>query len=237
VIIIVGRDKSYGDPLKHIDKIVSGVKKLVNNPEKVSLVLFTGGADVHPSFYHGDDPRCVCGTYIERDEFEKKVFEFCRKHNIKMTGVCRGIQFLNVMAGGKMYQHITHHIGVHDAYFPYDNSIRVVSSTHHQLVSLPSGSIPIAWSHPSRSDIYVGPYGKEEEPPEHEIEAAIFPNINAMGVQYHPEMLRIGDPCRIHYADMISDFIKMEMKEFITKYSGRTTHGGSREARYPRREA
>lgn len=138
-----------------------------------------------------------------------------------MTGICRGIQFLNVMAGGFMYQHIGNHAGPnHEVYFPYDKSIRRVTSTHHQLVGLPTDAIPIAWSHPKRSDIYIGPYGDKVESPEHEIEAAIFPDINAMGVQYHPEMMRDKDIDRIHYGQIIADFIEMSMKEFINKYSG-----------------
>ena len=235
MIVIVG-NKNYGDPIRHLDKLVSGVKFLSKHPEQVALVMFTGGEDVHPSFYSGMDIHNMCMTNIKRDVFEQEVFKFCLKHNIKMTGICRGIQFLNVMAGGFMYQHIKNHIGTHNAYFPYDNNIRKVTSTHHQLVSLPSGSIPVAWSHPRRSDIYIGPYGDKEEPPKHEIEAAIFPNINAMGVQYHPEMLRKNDPCKIHYGHMISDFVKMEMKEFINKYGRRTAHVRNREAGHPRRE-
>jgi gamma-glutamyl-gamma-aminobutyrate hydrolase PuuD len=237
VIVIIGSEW-YGDPLRHIDKVVSDINSLMKHPEEVSLVMFTGGEDVHPSLYGGVEIPNLCMNNIRRDEFEKKVFAFCRKYNIKMTGICRGIQFLNVMAGGAMYQHIREHAGVlyHNAYFPYDNSIKRVTSTHHQLVNLPSGSIPIAWSQPSRSDIYIGAYGDEEEPPEHEIEAAIFPNINAMGVQYHPEMLRKDDPCRIHYGEMISDFVSMEMKEYINKYGRRAIDGRTRKAGHPRRE-
>jgi gamma-glutamyl-gamma-aminobutyrate hydrolase PuuD len=218
VIIVIGY-KNYGEPLEHIDRIVNNTRELLNNPKKVSLVMFTGGEDVHPSLYGGVDSHVLCSTNIRRDEFERRVFGFCRQHNIKMTGICRGIQFLNVMAGGEMYQHVTNHAGLlHDAYFPYDSSIRVVTSTHHQLVSLPSSSIPIA---------YIGAYGDEEEPPEREIEAAIFPKINAMGVQYHPEMMKKDDPCKIHYGEMIANFIKMEMKEFINKYGRRTAHVGN----------
>lgn len=224
MIAIVG-SKSYGDPIKHIDGLVSGVKFLSKHPEQVALVMFTGGEDIHPSFYNGVDIRSLCSTNIKRDEMEQKIFKFCLKHNIKMTGICRGIQFLNVMAGGFMYQHITNHAGVvHRAYFPCDNTIRDVTSTHHQLVGLPTNAIPIAWAPLKRSDIYIGPQGFEDDQPDHEIEAAIFPNINAMGVQYHPEMMKENDTCRIHYGQMISNFVKMGMEEFINKYGGRMAH-------------
>jgi putative glutamine amidotransferase len=238
VILVVGSDY-YAEPFDHLDEIKSVHKlnsKSWKDPEKISLVMFTGGADVHPSFYGGIDDRDWCMTSIGRDRLEKKMFDFCMEHNIKMTGVCRGIQFLNVMAGGFMYQHITRHAGPdHDIYFPYDKSVRRVTSTHHQLVGLPNSAIPVAWSQPNRSDIYIGPYGTGVEAPEHEIEAAIFPNINAMGVQYHPEMMWDKDPSKIHYGQMITDFVKMDMKEFIDIYNGGTIHGRSREAGSPRK--
>jgi len=238
VIVVIG-SKYYGKPLRHIDKVVSGsINHLSKHPKEVSLVLFTGGEDVHPNFYGGTDRMNVCGTNKRRDVFEWSIFEFCKKHDIKMTGICRGFQFLNVMAGGFMYQHINGHAGaLHDAYFPYDGNVREVTSTHHQLVGLPNGSIPIAWSRPKRSKIYIGPYGHRVNPPAYEMEAAVFPNINAMGVQYHPEMLRKNDPCRVHYGEMISDFVSMELKEFTNKYGRRIINGRTRKAGYPRREA
>jgi gamma-glutamyl-gamma-aminobutyrate hydrolase PuuD len=238
VIVVIGSEY-YGRPLQHIDEVAPGAKVSADQWEKeVSLVMFTGGEDVHPCFYRGKDSSNVCATNFLRDAAERDIFRFCKAHNIKMTGICRGFQFLNVMAGGFMYQHITGHAGVfHEAYFPYDRGIRKVTSTHHQLVGLASDSIPIAWSRSKLSKIYIGPYGHRVDPPAYEMEAAIFPNINAMGVQYHPEMLRKEDPCRIHYSEMISDFVKMEMKEFITKYGRRTIHVRNRQAGHTRRES
>lgn len=237
MIVVIG-SMYYGEPLNHIDKVVSGVKKLIKYAEEVSLVVFTGGEDVHPYFYGGTDRSDLCMTNILRDQAEKKIFDFCIKHNIKMTGICRGIQFLNVMAGGFMYHHITNHAGgTHGAYFPCGSIVRYVTSTHHQLVGLPNNAIPIAWSSPKRSDVYIGPQGSKVEMPKYEIEAAIFPNINAMGVQYHPEMMREKDPSRIYYGQMIDDFVKTGMEEFINRYTGRDIHGRSRQAGSPGREA
>jgi len=235
VIIIIG-SKFYGDPLIGLDEVVSDAKYLLSQPEKVSLVMFTGGEDVHPRFYNGRDD-VLCMTNESRDTYEKRMFDFCKHHNIKMTGICRGFQFLNVMSGGFMYQHIEGHTGpIHGAYFPYDGMTRMVTSTHHQLVGIPNDSIPVAWSDPRRSDIYMGPNGYKVQEPEHEIESAIFPNSNAMGVQYHPEMLRENDSTRIHYSNMIADFLGMAMQDFINKYSGGESHDRSRKAGNARRE-
>lgn len=228
MILVIG-SSSYGNPLKRLDNVEYDHKILTRRPKEVSLVMFSGGEDVHPSLYGGTDPNGVCMTSIRRDLWEQSLFEICQKHSIKTTGICRGFQFLNVMAGGFMYQHITGHGGsLHDAYFPYNKAILKVTSTHHQLVGLPSKAIPIAWSSPSRSDVYIGPNGDISKESRMEIEAAVFPSINAMGVQYHPEMTMRDDPSRIHYVGMISDFMKTKIGEFTEKYGRRPQHGRNR---------
>lgn len=230
MIIAVG-SKFYLEPLRHLDDLTSDVKYLSDHPENVSLVMFTGGEDVHPKFYNGGNTG-LSYTNEHRDLVEKTIFDFCRNHNVKMTGVCRGFQFLNVMSGGFMYQHITGHAGaLHGAYFPCDGEIREVSSTHHQLVGLPDDAVPIAWSSPRRSHVYMGPDGHATVAPEYEMESAIFPNSKVMGVQYHPEMLNEHHPTRIHYANMISDFMNMEIKSFTAKY-GRKNYVRRRKAGY-----
>lgn len=220
MILVVG-SMSYGEPLKSLSKITFDIKYMFKHPEHIDLVMFTGGEDVHPKFYNGVHTH-VSFVNEQRDLFEKKIFEFCTQHGIKITGICRGFQFVNVMSGGFMYQHITNHGGFHDAYFPCDDTVRQVTSTHHQLVGLQENAIPIAWASPKRSQIYIGPDVQQVRAPEHEIEAAIFPNTNAMGVQYHPEMMPKNDPTRQHYTQMISNFMKMEFEDFIEKYGVRS---------------
>lgn len=228
-IIVVAGPGHYGSPFKRLGNVTHKLKKLVAHPDKVKLLVLTGGEDLHPSLYHGEDQLECCFTNVKRDVLERNIFEFCRKYDIKITGICRGFQFLNVMAGGFMYQHLERHelFRMHDCYFPHINRIMRVTSTHHQLVELPSGSIPVAWAYPRRSDFYVGSNGDfvdPEEEPDYEIEAAIFPNINAMGVQYHPEVTLPKYDSRKHYEIMTKDFVEMGMKEFVEKYSGRTDY-------------
>lgn len=185
----------------------------------MDLVMFTGGADVHPSFYNGIH-KGISFTEIERDFQEREIFNECLKYNIKMTGICRGIQFLNVMCGGQMYQHITNHGGyLHDIIFPATNKIVRVTSTHHQLVMLPDDAVPMAWAYPeNRSTCYIGPDTTRLQAPAHEIEAAVYPRYNAFGVQFHPEM-GICDKTGVdYYCQILSDFMKMSLGKFINIY-------------------
>ncbi len=208
-IIIVG-GRNYGYPFLKMNRdVTTNVKYMLTEPESIDLVLFTGGEDVHPNFYGGVD----CGisyTNLKRDSYEMALLDFCMKHKIKMTGICRGFQFLNVMAGGKMYQDIDNH-GVyrHPAYFRSTGEIYKVSSTHHQLVILPSSAIPMVWADPKRSNYYNGPDGLiDVNGPSKEIEGAIFPNLNAFGVQYHPEIMAEDEKGRIEYENLILKFIE-----------------------------
>ncbi|MDR2951897.1 MAG: gamma-glutamyl-gamma-aminobutyrate hydrolase family protein [Treponema sp.] len=67
--------------------------------------LFTGGQDVNPELY-GAKKAGHCGEICEaRDQMEAFLFrEAVLKLNKPALGICRGIQFFNVMLGGSLYQ-------------------------------------------------------------------------------------------------------------------------------------
>ena len=75
-------------------------------------LILTGGYDVETSYY-GEEPRynTVKGT-IERDEHEKALYEKWDKTNKPLFGICRGLQFLNVVLGGTLIQDIPVECGV-----------------------------------------------------------------------------------------------------------------------------
>ena len=106
-------------------------------------LLFTGGSDVTPSFYRRL-PIKEAGPFDEyRDMVEKDIFA-TYPDNLKV-GVCRGAQFLHVMNGGVLLQHITHdtHLGSHEVTPEWFSDPVVahdfnVTSTHHQGI-IPSG--------------------------------------------------------------------------------------------------
>jgi len=226
-ILLLYGNSEYEKLFSDFGKVGYGMpKSVVKDPKSIKLVVFTGGSDVHPVYYNGKDPHNFSQTSPLRDEKELLVFKFCLKHGIKMTGICRGFQFLNVMCGGKMYQHISGHglWGLHGIH-PVNGDQEVnVTSTHHQLVQLPSDALPIAYATPRRSTIYVGPLGVQTDPPSHEIESAVFPDFLTMGAQYHPEMMMDHESGRKYYKRMTSDFLKMDVMDFSRKY-GRKLDG------------
>src|ERR1700689_2881407 len=77
-----------------------------NNTEDIHTCdgfVLTGGIDIHPSLYKEDFTGAE-KTEIARDLFEKKIFEYSQINNLPLLGICRGMQLVNVLQGGKLIQ-------------------------------------------------------------------------------------------------------------------------------------
>jgi acyl-CoA reductase-like NAD-dependent aldehyde dehydrogenase/gamma-glutamyl-gamma-aminobutyrate hydrolase PuuD len=80
-----------------------------NNTEDIytcSGFVLTGGIDVHPSFYSGEsDYKNTPTSYqLERDLFEEKIYRYSQVNKLPVLGICRGMQLINVVEGGKLIQ-------------------------------------------------------------------------------------------------------------------------------------
>lgn len=131
--------------------------------------LFTGGQDVSPSVYN-EHPSKMCGECcIERDEMEAELFGLAFEMDKSVLGICRGIQFINTIMGGTLYQDLPseHPSEIeHHQQPPYDipchavnisagsklyNLLKkdtiMVNSYHHQAIKeLAQGTAPMAVS-------------------------------------------------------------------------------------------
>lgn len=104
------------------------------------FALFTGGSDVNPSLYgQGIHPTTSIDT--RRDDYDKCKFLSARNLRVPMVGVCRGAQFLNIMEGGELYQHVDNHGDYHKVLDKDTNTERWVNSTHHQMMIPPPKSL------------------------------------------------------------------------------------------------
>ena len=186
-------------------------KILFTAPEKVSLVVFPGGADINPSMY-GYEAHSMTMHYALQDRYDTKVFEQALRHNIPMAGICRGAQFLVAKAGGALYQHTTGHHRSHTV-LTNDGRIFGVTSSHHQMfgLPLPKGAELLAWSEHRRSAVYeVGPnvcgpalYNK----PVVEPECVYLPSIRALATQWHPEWMKEESEGRRYVVDLVDKLL------------------------------
>ena len=131
--------------------------------------LFTGGHDVAPSVY-GQERKQTCGPSCSvRDALEKKLFQTALENNKPVFGICRGIQMINALCGGTLYQDLSTEYACREGHHmepPYDRTAHQVeivpdtplsgwlrqasigvNSYHHQAVKqLGSGLKPMAFS-------------------------------------------------------------------------------------------
>ena len=69
-------------------------------PDFVDGILFTGGGDIDPLRF-GEEPIRQNGQISPlRDEYELSLCKEAMKRNLPLFGVCRGMQIMNIAAGG-----------------------------------------------------------------------------------------------------------------------------------------
>lgn len=74
--------------------------------DMVDGVLVSGGADIHPRYFNEEILPC-CGTILpKRDEMEAYVLKEAVRRNMPMLCICRGMQFINCVLEGSLYQDI-----------------------------------------------------------------------------------------------------------------------------------
>ena len=148
------------------------------------LVCFTGGEDVSPELY-GDKKHQYTYSNPHRDAREIDLFE--QYLDIPKVGICRGGQFLNVMNGGHMYQHVQNHTRNHFLTDKETGKQIKVTSTHHQMFMPHKNAIIVATANEiGRREWYAGHTYMEDVSPE-DYEVLFYENTNSLCFQPHPE--------------------------------------------------
>lgn len=105
-------------------------------------LVLGGGPDVDPSYY-GEPPRPNGRLAIEpdRDVLDCEAFTGAREGRVPVWGVCRGMQVINVMLGGSLWQDLPTQLPgslLHDLDHPSDALIHAIEVTDR---STPTGAI------------------------------------------------------------------------------------------------
>lgn len=179
--------------------------------ERLDGLLLTGGGDIDPALY-GEARIPECGEIeTERDLPELDIARWALDAGVPTLGICRGMQLLNVLRGGTLYQDITtqhpssprhdhidhprtwraHEIAINPSskLAPILGSPRQqVNSLHHQAVNRIGDGIEITgWSEDGIAETM-------------EVRGHPF----AVAVQYHPEeMVAEDEPSRRLFAAFV----------------------------------
>jgi hypothetical protein len=148
------------------------------------VLVFSGGDDVTPELY-GCKPHIRTRNNTRRDAFE--MWEFHKALNKKKIGICRGGQFLNVMSGGGMYQHIEGHTESHTCKDHYSGKQYLVTSTHHQMMKPGGGAKIIGTTQGQAKRVEDEMGNKIDFGQNYDIEVLSYHNTYSICFQPHPE--------------------------------------------------
>lgn len=166
-------------------------------------LIITGGPDVDPARYD-DEPHAMTRSQPGRDEAEALLVNAALEADLPLLGICRGMQLLTVVCGGRLHQHLPDLLG-HDRHQVSADAVTghapgataghdvvlapgslahavlgaraTVNSYHHQAVAEPGLLTVTGWC-----------------PDDRTVEAVEDPTRSfALGVQWHPER---GDDLR-----------------------------------------
>lgn len=162
----------------------------------VDGLVLSGGTDVDP-VYFGEEPIFGGGEICpERDAFELALAGAALASGIPLIGICRGMQVINIAAGGDIYQDIGSQLGD-----PLIKHFQQAPRWHptHEIKVLPGTSLAsILGSGPVRVNSYHHQAVRKVAPGfivsarsgDGVIEAVESPgHLFALGVQCHPEAL------------------------------------------------
>lgn len=231
---LVIRDRSYASPYRKLAKetdceIVYDPGHFLRHPEEYALVVFTGGHDVSPVLYGRSEHRS-CGTSFGRDSEEVIIAQVAIRHGIPLAGICRGSQFLCVMAGGRLVQDMTNHAGPnHNIIVDMpDGSERTieVTSSHHQMqypFDLEEDQYEvIGASEYQRSSYYqmdattkISADAADDDLAS-EPDIVYYPKIKALAAQYHPEWMREDSDGFRTYEELADYYLKPLIEDVQT---------------------
>ena len=180
--------------------------------ERLDGLFLPGGEDMDPVTYGEERHPQLGATDNERDRTEMLLAGWAIEEGMPLLGVCRGVQVINVVCGGSLYQDLLSQessYNKHDYFPPTHERYRIshqvfiepdsrlaqalgnvheVNSMHHQGIARLGNSLRVV----ARSDD-----GLPEA-----LEVPELPFV--VGVQWHPEELAKTDP---HSAGLFFNFI------------------------------
>lgn len=207
-------DNSFGITLPYIDYFNKFGSVCLITPwvydTNIDLLVLPGGPDINPNRYGAIPSVYISKDCPYRDYFETNLLPKYAEEGVPIFGICRGIQAIGVMYGGRLHQDIYGHEtnemdkrGEETHEVTLTESLRKlllnnmkgkfkVNSLHHQNLipkSLPDFLKVVAWYHKC-------PFGG--------VEAIAHTTLPIIGVQWHPEEM-LNEPIARFFINHLLD--------------------------------
>jgi putative glutamine amidotransferase len=180
--------------------------------DRIDALLLTGGLDVDPSLY-GEAPHATTEADSVRDRFEIPLAREAVARDLPIFAICRGVQVLNVAAGGSLVQDIPSAVASgldHAITQPKDHVAHGVAVTPGTRLANSLGSsgpleaCPVNSRHHQSVGRVAPSFVVSAVSPDGVIEAIERPaSTFCLGVQWHPENFwRTGE-----FASLFEQFV------------------------------
>jgi putative glutamine amidotransferase len=213
-------------PCSRVDDYVESVRRaggeprILNDTDDPAVVLpqlhgllLTGGLDVDPALY-GEEPHATTEVAPERDRFEIPLVQRAIASGLPLFAICRGVQVLNVAAGGTLVQDIPSAVASdvsHAIDVPKDHlahTVRVTSGTKLAEAMGPDAPLetcPVNSRHHQSVGRVAPGFVPSAVSDDGVVEAIEKPDARfCVGVQWHPENFwRTGE-----FAGLFSGLVK-----------------------------
>lgn len=155
--------------------------------EALDGLLLTGGDDIDPARYQAAAEAQTHVPEPTRDDYEFALLDAAVDSALPTLGICRGLQLLNVHAGGTLRQHVPEHAFVDEPGDAEQHKVAIaagsvlgeiygsgcsVNSLHHQSVDRLGANLQVTASSDDGG-----------------IEGIEHTKLPIVAVQWHPEML------------------------------------------------
>jgi putative glutamine amidotransferase len=208
-----------------VDDYVESVKRAGGDPvvleptddparslDRIDALLLTGGLDVDPALY-GEAPHATTEPDPVRDRFEIPLSRDAVARDLPLFAICRGVQVLNVAAGGTLVQDIPTAIDStldHSITLSKDvvaHPVRVTPGTRLAAAlgpSAPLDTCPVNSRHHQSIGRLAPSFVVSAVSPDGVVEAIERPaSTFCVGVQWHPENFwRTGE-----FAELFERFV------------------------------
>lgn len=171
----------------------------------VDGIVLSGGADIDPSWYGAERHPSVIETHPDRDEYELALTKAALTRGTPILGICRGLQLLNVLYGGTLHQHLPDlpgtlvhssewETGERDRSRKWGPAFHSVEVTGERLAPLTGSTLQTNTYHHQAADEIGTGLEVAARSADGIVEALTGTDTPVLGVQWHPEMHKAGEP-------------------------------------------